>query len=150
MLTSLPFEWFILLLRILFIFLLYFFLFQVVRVILRELQTFAHAEPSQTPSKPGGHLIVNQPGGSGLRAGERLELEPVTVIGRHPRATIVLDDAFVSSEHAQLSWTDGRWWVTDLDSTNGTLLNGREVVVPTGLRYGDQIGIGEIQLQLTR
>jgi pSer/pThr/pTyr-binding forkhead associated (FHA) protein len=150
MITALPFEWFILLLRLLFVFLLYFFLFQVVRVILRELQTIAGGETAAPVSKPAGHLVVNHPGGSGLRPGERLDLQPVTVIGRHPHATIVLDDAFVSSEHARLSWQDGRWWVTDLESTNGTMLNGREVVVPTGLRYGDLIGIGEIELQLVR
>lgn len=148
MLSSLPFEWFILLLRLLFVFLLYFFVFQVIRVMLRELQTFARGEESEPESDPTGHLLVKDAGESGFRHGQRLPLEPVTVIGRHPRATIVLDDAFVSSEHAQLAWSDGRWWITDLDSTNGTLLNGKDVTVPTGLRFGDVIEIGEISLQL--
>lgn len=148
MISSLPFEWFILLLRLLFVFLLYFFIFQVIRVMLRELQTFARGESTATESDPSGHLLVKEAGDSGVRTGQRLSLEPVTVIGRHPRATIVLDDAFVSSEHAQLSWSDGRWWITDLDSTNGTLLNGADVSVPTGLRFGDVIEIGEISLQL--
>lgn len=148
MLSSLPFEWFILLLRLLFVFLLYFFVFQVIRVMLRELQTYAAGDEPEPVSDPSGHLLVKDPGESGLRSGHRIPLEPVTVIGRHPRATIVLDDAFVSSEHAQLSWSDGRWWITDLDSTNGTVLNGREVTVPTGLRFGDVVDIGEISLQL--
>jgi hypothetical protein len=148
MLSSLPFEWFILLLRLLFVFLLYFFVFQVIRVMLREMQLFAAGEESEPVSDPSGYLLVKDPGESGLRAGQRIPLEPVSVIGRHPRATIVLDDAFVSSEHAQLSWSDGRWWVTDLDSTNGTVLNGREVTIPTGLRFGDVVEIGEISLQL--
>ena len=115
---------------------------------LRELQTFAAGESSEPVSEPAGNLLVKAAGSSGLRTGQRLTLEPVTVIGRHPRATIVLDDAFVSSEHAQLSWSDGRWWITDLDSTNGTIVNGRDVSVPTGLRFGDEIDIGEISLQL--
>lgn len=148
MLSSLPFEWFILLLRLLFVFLLYFFVFQVIRVMLRELQVFAAGERAEPARDPGGSLLVKDPGDTGLRSGQRIPLEPVTVIGRHPRATIVLDDAFVSSEHVQLSWSDGRWWVTDLDSTNGTILNGRDVSVPTGLRFGDVIDIGEISLQL--
>lgn len=148
MLNSLPFEWFILLLRLLFVFLLYFFLFQVIRVMLREMQLFAAGEEQEPASEPSGHLLVKDAGDSGLRHGHRIPLEPVTVIGRHPRATIVLDDAFVSSEHAQLSWSDGRWWITDLDSTNGTVLNGRDVTIPTGLRFGDVVEIGEISLQL--
>jgi pSer/pThr/pTyr-binding forkhead associated (FHA) protein len=148
MLTSLPFEWFVLLLRLLFVFLLYFFLFQVIRVMLREMQVFAAGEDDEPVSDPSGHLLVKDSGESALRHGSRIPLEPVTVIGRHPRATIVLDDAFVSSEHAQLSWSDGRWWITDLDSTNGTIVNGRDVTIPTGLRFGDVIDIGEISLQL--
>jgi hypothetical protein len=149
MLSSLPFEWFILLLRLLFVFLLYFFIFQVIRVMLREMQIFAAGEhePAEE-SDPTGYLLVKDPGDANLRHGQRIPLEPVSVIGRHPRATIVLDDAFVSSEHAQLSWSDGRWWITDLDSTNGTILNGRDVTIPTGLRFGDVVEIGEISLQL--
>ncbi len=147
MINQLPFEWFVLLLRVTFIFLLYFFLFQVLRVITREMSmftTFAHVDP--VPSATA-HLIVQQGGGSGLRSGMRLDLDPVTVIGRHPRATIMIDDTFVSSEHVQVTWRDGRWWLTDLNSTNGTMLNSQPVTVPTGLRYGDVIGIGDVQLQ---
>jgi pSer/pThr/pTyr-binding forkhead associated (FHA) protein len=148
MINNLPFEWFILLLRVLFIFLLYFFLFQVVRVAIRELQVFAQSEKATTAPELSGHLVVLEAGNSALRSRERLDLDPVTVIGRHPRATIRLDDGFVSSEHAQISWNDGRWWVTDLNSTNGTMLNGRSVVAPTGLSYGDVIEIGDAKLQL--
>lgn len=147
MIDSLPFEWFILLLRVSFIFLLYFFLFQVVRVIIRELSSAAqHRDDPELETY--GHLVVRNPGNSGIRPGTLLELDPVTVIGRHPRATIRIDDTFVSSEHVQVAWTDGRWWVTDLNSTNGTVLNGQPVTVPTGIRIGDVIAIGDIQLQL--
>lgn len=146
--SSLPFEWFVLLLRVVFIFLLYFFLFQVIRVILREMQSSVSSDYSGPALEPGGHLIVKASGSSTLRPGMRLELEPVTVIGRHPRATIQVDDAFVSSEHLQISWADDGWWVTDLNSTNGTRVNGKPVMVPTGLRYGDVIELGDVQLQL--
>ena len=148
MISFLPFDWFVLLLRVVFIFLLYFFLFQVVRVILRELQTFAATSRPARGAEPSGHLIVKGPGGSGLRLGARLDLDPVTVIGRHPRATIRIDDGFVSSEHAQITRNGDGWWVTDLGSTNGTLLNGNSVTVPMELRYGDVIEIGDVQLQM--
>jgi pSer/pThr/pTyr-binding forkhead associated (FHA) protein len=107
--------------------------------------TAQSAEPEQIDAT--AHLIVQKGGGSGLRSGMTLELEPVTVIGRHPRATIFLDDTFVSSEHVQITWRDGRWWVSDLNSTNGTRLNSQPVTVPTGLRYGDVIAIGDVHLQ---
>ncbi|HEU5424158.1 MAG TPA: FHA domain-containing protein [Nitrolancea sp.] len=149
MLTALPFEWFVLLLRLLFIFLIYFFLFQVVRVAIREL-TVAGMGSEEPVDEVGGVLVVREPGGSRLKRGDRIELDPVTLIGRTPRATIRLADSFVSGEHAQVDTRDGRWWLTDLQSTNGTLLNGHPVTGRTGLRYGDVISIGDVQLQLAR
>lgn len=147
MINQLPFEWFVLLLRVLFIFLLYFFLFQVVRVIVREMSVFTSIGREELEEIASAHLIVQQGGATGLRSGMQLDLEPVTVIGRHPRATIMLEDTFVSSEHIQITWRDGMWWITDLNSTNGTMLNHQPVTVPTGLRYGDVIAIGDVQLQ---
>ncbi|WP_448576644.1 FHA domain-containing protein [Thermomicrobium sp.] len=144
--TQLPFEWFVLLLRLVFAFLLYFFIFLLARIMLRELA--AASVTSGEEGGPPGHLIVQAPGSTGLRPGTRLPLEPVTVIGRHPSCTVRLDDAFVSTEHAQLTWEQGRWWITDLKSTNGTRVNGKPVTAPTGLRYGDVIEVGDVRLVL--
>lgn len=146
MVNALPFEWFVLLLRVLFIFLLYFFLFQVVRVVIREM-TMAGTTSGAAVAESAGRLVVRPAGDSGLRPGSVLDLDPVTMIGRHPRATIHIDDGFVSSEHAQVTWSDGRWWLTDLNSTNGTRLNRERVTSPTVLRYGDVIVIGDVELQ---
>jgi hypothetical protein len=146
---DLPFEWTVLLLRVIFIFLLYFFVFQVIRVISRELRVAAGAA-ARVADVPAVHgaILVADPGDSNLHRGEVYDLEPVTVIGRHPRATIVIDSTFVSSEHLQLNWEQDRWWVTDLRSTNGTFVNGSQIRVPTGLRPGDVIELGAIRLQL--
>ena len=144
--TQLPFEWFVLLLRLVFAFLLYFFIFLLARIMLRELA--AAAVTSSEEGGAPGHLIVQSPGSTGLRPGTRLPLEPVTVIGRHPSCTVRLEDAFVSTEHAQLTWEQGRWWITDLKSTNGTRVNGKPVSAPTGLRYGDVIELGDVRLVL--
>lgn len=146
MITALPFEWFVLLLRLVFVFLLYFFLFLVIRITLRELAAVASTPRSGSPAS--GHLIVQAPGSSSLRPGTRLPLEPVSVIGRHPQCTVRLDDSFVSTEHAQLTWDRGRWWISDLGSTNGTRVNGQPVTAPTGLRYGDVIELGDVRLVL--
>ncbi|MCS7255776.1 MAG: FHA domain-containing protein [Thermomicrobium sp.] len=144
--VQLPFEWFVLLLRLVFAFLLYFFIFLIARITIRELA--AVASTTGEGGGPPGHLIVQSPGATGLRPGTRLPLDPVTVIGRHPSCTIRLDDSFVSTEHAQLTWEHGRWWITDLKSTNGTRVNGRPITAPTGLRYGDVIELGDVRLVL--
>jgi hypothetical protein len=151
MVTSLPFDWFILLLRLLFIFLLYFFLYQVVRVTSRELAALAGAAPA-APVPAGqaasGRLVVVEDGGGGLRPGESFALDPVSTVGRRPDCTVVIDEPFVSSEHGELRFSQGRWWLRDLGSTNGTLLNGAPVTVATGVKSGDVIQVGRVKLRL--
>lgn len=149
MFSELPFEWTVLMLRILFVFLLYFFVFQVIRVLSRELYAEATAHEGRLQRENvSGALMVTDPGETDLVRGEVFDLDPVTVIGRHPRATIVIDSTFISSEHAQITWEQGRWWVTDLRSTNGTMVNGSPIRIATGVRPGDSIELGGVRFQL--
>lgn len=145
MLNDLPFEWFVLLLRVVFIFLLYFFIFQVMRVLTRELRTAAE---NAGPQPVTGTLLVDESTNSYIGRGTSFELEPVTIIGRGRNATVRIESSFVSSEHAQLAWHDGAWWASDLHSTNGTLVNGKEISAPVKLKVGDRIQIGEVVFQL--
>lgn len=61
-------------------------------------------------------------------------------IGRH--GTLVISDDFASGHHARIQAIRGMWWVEDLDSTNGTWLNGRRILAPQPLKKGDKIRIG--------
>ena len=145
MLNDLPFEWFVLLLRITFIFLLYFFIFQVMRVLTRELRAAAE---TAGPEPVTGSLLVDESTNDFIIRGTAFVLEPVTLVGRGRSATVRIDSPFVSTEHAQISWHDGQWWTTDLHSTNGTLVNNRPIDSPVSLKVGDRIQIGEVVFQL--
>ena len=149
MLESLPFEWFLLLLRVLFIFLLYFFLYQVVRVTMRELTVIATATApaASSPPRATGRLIVVDGAESDLRPGVAFPLQPLTTVGRRADSTMSINEPFVSAEHAELAYDNGRWWLRDLGSTNGTFLNGEPVTVATGIRPGDIVQFGRIKLQ---
>jgi pSer/pThr/pTyr-binding forkhead associated (FHA) protein len=87
-------------------------------------------------------------GRTSLVAGDSLALGPVTSLGRSEQSTIVLDDTFVSSEHAVISFRGGRWWLTDLGSTNGTTLNERPVQGEVGLTGGDIVAVGDVELKV--
>ena len=76
------------------------------------------------------------------------ELAPITTLGRHSRNNIVLDDNYVSGEHALLAWRDSQWWLEDLGSRNGTALNDAPLTDPTVISAGDVITIGGAQLKL--
>ena len=69
---------------------------------------------------------------------------PVT-IGREDENSVRLNDERVSRFHAKLQEDDGRILLTDLDSTNGTRVNGRPVSMRV-LRPGDQLAIGRCLL----
>ncbi|HKX19155.1 MAG TPA: FHA domain-containing protein [bacterium] len=90
-------------------------------------------------------LVVEAPDAS--RGREFLVAGEATV-GRAPGCAIVLSGDYVSAHHARLFERDGRVWVEDLGSTNGTLLNGRRVRRPAAMRAGDRLRIGDTVLGL--
>jgi hypothetical protein len=146
-LANLSLEFIILALRIAVIFLLYLFVYQVVRVIVRELRM---AGTEQQATSQYGSLVVVNPGNTGLQPGKRFPLGPVNTIGRTMTNDIPLNDSFLSSEHALLQWDGQTWTIEDLESTNGTRLNGREVDQVMTLDYGDTVQLGHLELKLSR
>lgn len=136
----------ILLLRVAVVFLLYFFLWQVLRVVTRDLANGGQANPAQLT--PYGHLVVVSAGQTGVPVGKIFPLSPVTVLGRSTDAEVSLNDTFLSGEHARLELRNGIWTLDDLGSTNGTFLNGFEVRAATELHDGDLVRVGRVELKL--
>jgi pSer/pThr/pTyr-binding forkhead associated (FHA) protein len=69
-----------------------------------------------------------------------------TTLGRRPYNDVVFDNLAVSGEHAVVSVSDGEYAIEDLNSTNGTYVNGRAVTKHV-LRHGDAIGIGKYRVK---
>jgi len=76
--------------------------------------------------------------------GTEYELEDSVAIGRDTGNDLVLESAAVSRDHAGVMFRDGRWYLEDRGSFNGTFLNGTRVQpgTPLPLRHADRIGIG--------
>lgn len=68
-----------------------------------------------------------------------------TVIGRLPSCDFVVSDESVSRRHAMLVHDGARVIITDLDSTNGTFLNGRWIA-QAEVRPGDRVRFGTLEL----
>jgi len=96
----------------------------------------------------GPALVVRAGGG---RAGETFAPKGErTTVGRSPDCGIFLDDVTVSRRHAVLLQRDGRWFVEDQGSLNGTFVNRRRVEVAE-LSDGDELQVGKYRLTfLTR
>lgn len=64
--------------------------------------------------------------------------KPSFTLGRKPDNDIVLDNQAVSGHHCKFYESGGTWYVEDLNSTNGTFVNGKKVL-KAGLKHGDSI-----------
>jgi len=146
----LPVDLIVLGLRLAFALLLYLFLLIVTLMATRSLRAAAREESPARGETKFGRLVVVESEGDGPLVGQSFELMPVTSVGRSPSNTISLADTYVSADHALLSWRDGRWWLEDLKSTNGTFVNRERIRHPTELAYGDLIQIGRTTLKLSR
>ena len=70
------------------------------------------------------------------------------LIGRAHDSTVVLTDDYASTRHARITQTDGRWFLEDLGSTNGTYLGQHKVDSPVPLEAGVPVRIGKTVLEL--
>ena len=131
--------------RILFLILLYLFLARVVRALVRDLRAAAR-EPID---RPGRLVVVESPGGEPA-VGRSFGLDVITPLGRDVNNAIVVEDPFASAEHAVLTFRGRGWYVEDLDSTNGSFVNGQRIDGVAPLSFGDELQIGQVRFRLER
>jgi hypothetical protein len=135
---------------------LYLFLLWVSRSALRELrQTTAPAPEAtgfHTATGPGGRAAATDAWlvavrGGGLDPGERYDLFGGLSIGRSPDADVRIEDRYASSIHARLYSRGASYYVEDMNSTNGTFLNGATLEGEAELSDLDEIRIGDTELR---
>jgi hypothetical protein len=82
-----------------------------------------------------------------LMGGKRLVVGPAGVtLGRSRQCDVMVDDPNVSRTHAEIRPRGGSWVLADLNSTNGSRLNGRRLQGPEVLKPGDEIELGTSRL----
>jgi hypothetical protein len=131
---------------------LFLFLLVIARSAFRDLRRTAAPAPDAT----GFHAVVApaevQRGndawliserGGGLGRDERFDLIGGLSIGRSKDADVQIDDRYASGIHARLFSREGRHFVEDMNSTNGTQLNGRALDGEAELVDGDTVQIGD-------
>ena len=131
--------------RLLFLGLIYVFLARVIRALLRDLRAAAR-EPVD---RPGRLVVLESPSGE-PPAGHSFGLDVITPQGRDVNNAIVIDDPFASAEHAVLTFRGRSWYIEDLDSKNGSYVNGRPVDGVAALGFGDELQIGQVRMRLER
>lgn len=103
------------------------------------------ALPSAGSSGPARHLVIT----SGVASGTSIELdEDLVTIGRSTDSTLVIVDEYTSTYHARLARSGDGWTLTDLDSTNGTKLDGQRVTKPVPVPLFTPVTIGTTTFEL--
>jgi pSer/pThr/pTyr-binding forkhead associated (FHA) protein len=149
-----------------FLALLYLFFLRVLRAVWVELR-----EPrvvQAAPVQPIGHAASNGGRKNGSRKDRNLPhqlaimssddgtadsfaLADEVTIGRSTDCAVPLPaDTFVSQVHARVFRRENEYWVEDLGSTNGTLMNGRKLSGPAPVRRGDRLQVGRTVLELRK
>lgn len=105
-------------------------------------------EPHDARRTYGRLLRVQAAGDRYEPSGEAFPLLPLTSLGRAPSNSITVDDTFASNDHAVVALRNGRWWLEDRKSTNGTLLNGFPIDQAVIVTDGDVISIGQTHYRL--
>lgn len=112
----------------------------------------AVAKHDKAPGKndEGGHrprLVVT----SGPITGASINLTGgVITFGRAPNCSLVIDDEYASSMHAKIYNRDGIFYLADMESTNGTFLDGQQVQGEVPIQMGQSIRIGRTVIELVR
>jgi pSer/pThr/pTyr-binding forkhead associated (FHA) protein len=137
---------------------LYLFVLVIARSALKDLRRTTAPAPDATgfhpapgfaegPRRaPDGFLVVER--GGGLQGGERFDLIGGLSIGRSKEADVQIDDRYASSLHVRVFSREGRFYVEDMNSTNGTLLNGATLQGEAELIDGDSVQIGDTVFRL--
>jgi hypothetical protein len=148
----------LLLFQALFLVLLYLFIWRVMRTASRDLrlpQESFFLSPSQVP---GGSPVIDATPHAVLRVEESPSLSPgasvevgaaPVTLGRATENDVALaQDEYASARHARIELLRDGLWIVDLDSTNGTLVNGRRIDGRAPLRPADVVRIGETRLRV--
>jgi pSer/pThr/pTyr-binding forkhead associated (FHA) protein len=108
-------------------------------------QPTSPAPQRRSSTAPPTRLVVVE----GQQAGMTVSLEAGTVtIGRATDSTLLLSDDYASNHHAEISASRGGVQLRDLDSTNGTYVDGKRVTGTTTVRPGQRIQIGQAVLEV--
>jgi len=131
------------LLKYIFITVIYIFIFAIIRMIYLDIHSM---------NKTGGAgsgmpylKLINRRDSLNMKVEESYVLDKSMTLGRGGNNGISVADPYLSKKHAVFMSQEGGFYIRDLESTNGTFVNGRRLEdMPVRLKDGDRIHIGQL------
>ncbi|KRQ87111.1 FHA domain-containing protein FhaB [Caloramator mitchellensis] len=124
--------------------LIYLVLFRIIRVMYLDLKGV----------KPKGNVkeytleVIDAPEETGLSRGSFFLVHKVLLIGRNDDSDITIKDPYISGNHAKIFVKNNNLYIEDLNSTNGTFLNGKRIKDLEGIDDGDIIEMGRVTFKV--
>ena len=127
---------------------IYLFIFWMVLMISKDLgkEPVNESKPVTKSKKRAGIVLEESPGFVGPK---HFSVANEITIGRSPRNKIKIDDDAASYFHAKIFAHEGSFLLEDMNSTNGTYVNGEIVKEPLALQPGFQVTIGRSKFLFT-
>ena len=122
-----------------------FFLYRVIKIVYLDFHSFGRSVPPKITSRIAKLIVITR----GLLAGDQAEylIGETINIGRGEYNEIIINETTVSHEHACISYFRNQYLLSDLNSTNGVLLNDLRLQQDAVLRKNDKIQIGSTIFQ---
>lgn len=131
--------------KYIFVFIVLYFIYLIVKLIFLDIKT-VYDDTKANKS----YLKLISDSGESKNAQEFYELNQFTSIGRDFDNDLILDDSLVSRRHAIIVWKNDGFYLEDMKSSNGTLLNGVRIFEPEILKNQDILTFGDHQYSFVR
>ncbi|MHC6181131.1 FHA domain-containing protein [Clostridium sp. JNZ X4-2] len=134
--------------KIVIIGIVYIIIFWALRIMYKDIKVGSR-RPRSASRKSFGLEVVNPGKSSNLRKGAVIPVRREITVGRKSDNQLILEDPYASGHHARIYIKNGKDCILeDLESTNGTLLNGKKLRGKHYLDSGDEIRIGNTSFKV--
>ena len=130
--------------------LVYLFLTLIIITVRREITSRSTGLDRAVAVAAGRLKVIKSGSDKKLLPGQILLLRLETRLGAGADNDLILKDQYISKNHARLHWDGAMWWVEDLGSTNGTIVDGQlcPPQSPQAIRSGASLQVGDMVFEL--
>lgn len=126
---------------------IYLFIFGVIRLIyldVKKMSRFENESVNVSGMETASLKTLHSKNNTNTELKNRYMIYDEAVIGRDKSCDIILREKYISSQHVRIWYEDGEWYLEDLESRNGTSINGQRIRGEVILDPQDEIAIGDL------
>lgn len=135
------YNMFSLVFKYIFIIIIYLFMLNIIRLIYLDIKGMNLSSLDKNTYLK----LVNRKETLPFKVFEYYPLEDNTSIGRSNKSNVVIKDPYISKEHLRIVKDEGDYYLEDMESANGTFVNGNKILDVVKLKNGDRVRIGQVE-----